>query len=251
MPDIGVPEIGLDQLPGLAFASIVLFLAYFVRGIAGFGSGLISVPLLALVYPIQIVVPLVVFLDYVGSASQGLHNRQLIVWREQWPLIPFMIVGVGCGLALLSLAESSILAQSLGGFVIVYGIYQLLPLPELRGSKLFVLPFGFLGGFVGTLFGTGGPFYVIYLGLRGLDKGAFRATFAINFLIDGALRLAAYATFGFFADGVLIAAVAALPVVAAGLWVGGRIHTGLTRQTYLRVVSFVVLVSGIALIVKH
>ena len=146
-----MPAIEVEQLPGLAFAGVVLFLAYFVRGIAGFGSGLISVPLLALFYPIQIVVPLVVFLDYVGSASQGLRNRQLIAWREQWPLIPFMVIGVGCGLTLLSLAESSILAQALGGFVIVYAIYQLLPLPQLRGSKLFVLPFGFLGGFVGTL----------------------------------------------------------------------------------------------------
>ena len=43
---------------------------------------------------------------------------------------------------------------------------------------------------VGTLFGTGGPFYVIYLNLRGLDRSVFRATFAMNFLIDGGVRLA-------------------------------------------------------------
>lgn len=64
----------LEALP-LAYAAVVLFLAYLVRGIAGFGSGLIAVPLLVQVFPLQEVVPLVVFLDYVGSASQGLKKR--------------------------------------------------------------------------------------------------------------------------------------------------------------------------------
>lgn len=52
-------------------------------------------------------------------------------------------------------------------------------------------PCGFAGGLLGALFGTGGPLYVIYLGLRELGKGAFRATFALNFLFGGAIRLAA------------------------------------------------------------
>ena len=134
-----------------AFAAIVLFVAYIVRGIAGFGSGLISVPLLALFFPIQLVVPIIVLLDYVGSASQGLRNRKLIAWREQLPLIPFTLVGVGIGLSLLQSLNSATLAQGLGVFIIIYAIYQLLPLPVLRGSRLFAVPGGALGGLIGTL----------------------------------------------------------------------------------------------------
>ena len=234
----------------LIYAAVVLFLAYLIRGIAGFGSGLIAVPLLAQVFPVQEVVPVVVFLDYVGSASQGLRNREAIAWREQLPLIPFSLLGVAAGLTLLTLAQEALLAQALGVFVILYAIYQLLPLPTLRGSRLFALPLGFMGGFVGTIFGTGGPFYVIYLGLRALEKTAFRATFAINFLIDGAIRLGAFGLFGFFKGGVLMGSIAALPIVALGLWVGGRIHTELSQQAYLRIISLVVFVSGVALLFK-
>ena len=43
-----------------------------------------------------------------------------------------------------------------------------------QASRVISVPSGFFGGFVGTLFGTGGPFYVIYLNLRHLDKSAFR-----------------------------------------------------------------------------
>jgi uncharacterized membrane protein YfcA len=48
-----------------------VFVAYLVRGVAGFGSGLIAVPLLSLAAPVPAVVPLVVALDYIGSVSQG------------------------------------------------------------------------------------------------------------------------------------------------------------------------------------
>lgn len=49
----------------------MIFLAYLVRGLAGFGSGLFAVPLLALQFPIKLVVPVVVLLDYLGSIGQG------------------------------------------------------------------------------------------------------------------------------------------------------------------------------------
>ena len=87
---------------------------------------------------------------------------------------------------------TSLLARLLGGFVIAYAIYQMLPLPELRGSRVAASYCGLLGGLVGTLFGTGGPFYVIYLNLRGLDRAVFRATFAMNFLIDGGVYPGTY-----------------------------------------------------------
>ena len=241
----------LDLNPtNAAYAAVVLFLAYMVRGIAGFGSALISVPLLAFVFPIQIVVPVVVFLDYIGSASQGLNNRHLIAWREQLPLVPFTLVGVGIGLFAFTVLDPAILATALGGFVIVYAVYQLLPTPELRGSRVFVVPCGFMGGLLGSLFGTGGPFYVIYFGLRNLEKGAFRATFAVNFLIDGAIRLAGYATFGFFRPDIMLAMVGALPIIAVAMWIGGRVHADMSPKAYARMISVLLLGSGALLAMK-
>lgn len=232
-------------------AAVVLLAAYLVRGIAGFGSGLIAVPLLAMMFPVKIVVPIVVLFDYIGSASQGIRNRDKIAWREELVLIPFAFVGIALGLTLLQSLASTTLRQALGTFVIVYAVYQILPLPALRGSRLFAVPSGLLGGAIGTLFGTGGPFYVIYFGLRALDKDVFRATFAANFLIDGAIRLAAFASFGFFAGQVPWAILAGLPLVAAGLWLGGHVHSSLSTTTYARIISVLLFFSGIVLLIKN
>ncbi|MCZ6873239.1 MAG: sulfite exporter TauE/SafE family protein [bacterium] len=238
------------ELTTVLYAVLILSAAYLIRGIAGFGSGLVAVPLLALKFPLTQVVPLIVLLDYIGSAGQGFKNRQLIAWREQLPLIPFTLIGVAVGLFLLKGMSTTFMRQILGTFVIVYAVYQLLPLPALQGSRILVIPFGFLGGFIGTIFGTGGPFYVMYLNLRGLAKNAFRATFATNFLIDGAIRLTAYASVGLLRREVLLALLAALPIVGLGLYVGGRIHVGLSQQGFVRLISILLIATGAVLLMK-
>lgn len=229
----------------------MLFLAYFVRGMAGFGSGLIAVPLLSLVSPVTAVVPLVVSLDYVGSASQGIKNVDQIAWKEQLALVPFMLVGVGLGLYVLRAVPTEVLAHALGAFVIVYALYQLLPFPALRGSRLFAVACGLLGGLLGTLFGSGGPFYVIYLQLRRLERTAFRATFAVNFLIDGGVRLAAFVLLGLFRWDTLVSTAGALPIVAAGLFLGGHVQTRFSQRTFVWLISSLLVASGIGLLLKR
>ena len=233
------------------YSGLVVLLAYWVRGMAGFGSGLIAVPLLTLMWPVTLVVPIVVALDYLGSAVQGIKNVDQVAWREQVALIPLMIVGVAAGVWALSAVPTAVLARILGGFVIAYALYQMLPLPELRASRAAATYCGFLGGLVGTLFGTGGPFYVIYLNLRGLDRTVFRATFALNFLIDGGVRLAAFVGAGLYSRQSLGYLLAAVPVAGAGLLVGGRIQTGFSPRAFQLVIRLLLLTSGVALLLKH
>jgi uncharacterized protein len=233
-----------------AYAALAILLAYVVRGIAGFGSGLIAVPLLSVMAPLQTVVPVVVSLDYVGSGSQSLRNRGRVAWRELLALLPFSLIGIGVGLLVLKSVSTAILSKSLGAFVIVYAVYQLLPLPRLRSSRVAAVPCGLVGGFVGALFGTGGPFYAIYFHLRGLEKTEFRATFATNFLIDGGVRLIGYAIAGLFGWSMLGWIVVSLPIMAIGLIVGGRIHLGLSPRGFVQLVSVILLASGVALLVR-
>jgi uncharacterized membrane protein YfcA len=233
------------------YSAAVVFVAYLVRGIAGFGSGLIAVPLLTLISPVTAVVPVVVSLDYIASVNHSLRSVDDIAWREQVVLLPFMLIGILGGLYLLTSVPTWILARTLGVFVIAFGIYQLLPLRPAHGSRIAATYCGILGGLLGTLFGTGGPFYAIYLNLRGLDRAAFRATFALNFLIDGGVRLFAYAVLGLLHRETLLHIAAAVPIAAAGLFAGGRLQTNLSQHTFVRIISILLLGGGIALLLKY
>lgn len=233
----------------IAFA--ILFVAYLVRGIAGFGSGLISIPLLALMFPLKIVVPIVVLLDLLGSAAQGLSNRQSICWPVLLPLLPATLIGIALALFFFNSVDTGVLNVSLGVFVLFFAIYQLLPTPDIRGGTFMALPFGLLGGLIGTLFGTGGPFYVIYLNMRSLSKEAFRASFASYFLVDGAVRMGVY-IFGLnlLNQQFLIMLLLAIPPCVLGLFCGGRVHREIPASTFKMFISLLLVVSGTALILR-
>ena len=130
------------------------------------------------------------------------------------------------------------------------GIYQLLSLPAVRTTRFGAVPYGVLGGLVGTLFGTGGPFYALYLSLRGLEKDAFRASFATWFVIDGTIRLAGYAAAGIAGLETLKALALALPFALVGLLVGGRLQLGIEQAVFKKLISSLLVVSGIALLLK-
>ena len=250
MFEITIQDGAVTTILSLLFPASVLFFAYLIRGVAGFGSALIAVPLLALTMPLTIVVPLVVFLDYVGSASQGINNRQSVQWNEILPLLPFTVIGVAVSLYVMDSVKPEMLSVALGGFIVLFAVYQLLPVKLGKAKRTISVPSGFLGGFVGTLFGTGGPFYVIYLNLRHLDKNSFRATFASIFLLDGALRLAGYAVKGFYTLEMLSYLAMAVPIAGLGLFLGGRIHTSMGRDAFVRLISALLLGSGTALLMK-
>lgn len=235
---------------GILFCLVIIFFAYFIRGIAGFGSALIAVPLLALQLDLPLIVPVICLLDYLASITHGLQNRAMIRWRDLLPLLPFSLAGLLTGLYILRHADAGRLAAALAVFIIVYAIYALLPLPSLRGNRLWAVPAGFFGGMIGVIFGTGGPFYVIYMGLRQLNKTEFRATVATVFMIDGGMRLVSFFLGGFYGPGAFWAIPAALPLLAAGLWAGGRIHVGISQQNFVRLVSFILLGSGVVLFLK-
>lgn len=232
-------------------AGLIVLGAYLVRGIAGFGSGLIAIPLLALMLPLPIVVPLVGLLDYLGSVGHGVKHRQAIRWREILPLLPFTFAGVLTALYLFKTVDAALLTKILGGFILLYALYSLSGLsPHGKGSRRWALPAGGLGGLVGTLFGTGGPFYVIYFHLRGLDKHTFRATIATVFLIDGASRILGYAVSGFYGMNTLLLFAAALPVMVLGMYIGGHIHTNLSPRTFQHAIGLLLIGSGLALLLR-
>jgi hypothetical protein len=236
----------------LAYAAAVLLAAYFIRGIAGFGSGLVAVPLLALVFPLQQVVPFMLLLDLAASAWLGRVHRREVRWDEIRPLLPASVAGVILGTTLLVGLPERPMLTALGLFVLVFGVRYVLDLHGERPvSRLWAHPAGLLGATVSGLFGTGGPPYVIYLAHRIRAKGELRATLSLLFMMEGLFRVSIFALAGLLANqSVWIGFVLGLPVLFAGLWLGGHVHLRLSPPQMVRVVGLVLLGAGVSLLVK-
>ena len=231
-------------------AAPVILIAYLVRGICGFGSGLIAIPILSLMLPLKVAVPLVVMLDYLASAGHGVSLRQSIQWGEIRRLIIPALFGVAAGLLIFHNADADLLPRFLGGFIVLYALYALWGPAIPKVSSWWAVPAAISGGAVGTLFGTGGPFYVSYLKARQLDKTALRATFACIFLLDGSARVLGYLGTEVVNIQLLVLLATSLPVMILGMYLGGKIHTNLSAEVFTRAISVVLLASGASLMLR-
>lgn len=236
----------------LASAAAILLAAYVIRGITGFGSGLISVPLLALFLPLTFVVPLVLLLDFTASIVIGGFNFKRVKWGEIGVLIPFGLIGVVLGTNLLVNLPQKPMLIALAAFVFIFAVRSLF---NIHGEKLasrgWAVPAALTGGTVGALFGTGGPPYVIYLSHRIHNKSDLRATLSALFFTEGLMRIVSFLIAGLLVSTkVWLAYFAALPLVLGALYLGGRVHVGLAPSQMTRLVGVLLLVSSVSLLFK-
>src|SRR5471030_1124324 len=177
-------------LETLVFAALVVFGAFIVFGITGFGSTIIAVPLLAHLLPLKFVIPMLVLLDFGAALRTGFKFHSTIAVRELAWLVPCMLAGSAAGVFLLVNLTGDLILVALGVFVLGYGLYAASGRePSFKLGRVWALPVGGIGGVISALFGAAGPLYVIYLGARGLDPAQVRATMSVIFIITTGTRI--------------------------------------------------------------
>jgi uncharacterized membrane protein YfcA len=235
----------------LILAPLIVFVAYVVFGISGFGSTLIAVPLLAHILPLKFVVPFFVILDCIGALNMGLRLRAEVMRTELLLLLPFMALGVIAGVYLLVQVSPELLLGGLGLFVLFFGVSYVVkrgkgfPLPRWAAA-----PIGSFGGATSAVFGIGGPIYVFFLSGRGGGPDQIRATMPMIFMFTTVARILLFIVAGLYSPATLLAALALLPVMALGVWTGHHLHLNLSRDTVIRVMGGLLVFSGISLLLR-
>ena len=119
----------MPDLVVLLVAEPTLVAAYAVFGMVGFGTTLVSAPLLAHVLPLSTVIPALALTDFVASGTTGLRLGAHVVTRELLALLPAMVIGSALGAWLLFAVPVRALMLLLGIFVVLYALNGLRPKP--------------------------------------------------------------------------------------------------------------------------
>jgi uncharacterized protein len=229
--------------------------AYVVRGMSGFGAGLIAAPLLALVLPVHVVIPTTGLLVFMLFIFLTLRDWRNVIWSELKRLVLPTLAGVVVGLLLFSMLDNRLLLMMLGGFLIVYSIYMLavhaFGLPQFSLSERWAFPLGFAAAFFDTLFGGGGgALVVIYMHARDVGRMEFRATLAMLWFIEMMARIVGFGLSGYYTREVLILVAVLLPLVWAGTWLGERLGNRVSPETFSRILAVLLMLSGLTLVIK-
>lgn len=240
------------QLFDLIIIGFGLMFAYIIFGITGFGTALIAGPLLAFFIPVDKIVPLLALLDCSAAATNVLRDKNNAVINEVKRLVPLMILGSLLGAAILLYTNPDSLLIYLAVFVIAYSLYSLSGFkPNVQYTPKASVPFGFIGGIFSALFGSGGFIYAIYLSGRIPDKNGIRVTQSTLIGLSTLTRIVIFFIAGVYTDwSFLSMALVLFPAMIIGVFIGRRITLKLSRESFLKIINIVILVSGITLLIR-
>ena len=233
-------------LAAISFAGSIVF------GATGFGAALVAMPLATHLVPLKFALALFALADIANSFSVGLEKPNNAVRGEYLRLAPMILIGTAAGVTVLVNLPRVAGMLLLGGFVIAYAAYALLPHESRRViARGWAWLAGFVGGVTSSLFGAGGPPYVIYLSQRGLSKEAFRATLGLITMTSISVRVVAFFLTGLLLDPqVWLAALLVVPAALAGIAVGRKIFLRASREQLARALALLLLASGGSLVLR-
>jgi uncharacterized membrane protein YfcA len=238
-------EVGdIAMLAGFAFLGALVF------GITGFGSALVTIPLATHLVPLPFALALYALSDMVCAFSVGLENPRHAVRTEWTRLAPMILVGTVLGVTLLVNLPRAAGMLLLGLFIVAFAIYSRVPQFSSRSiSSGWAWIAGFAGGLTSSLFGAGGPPYVIYLSQRGLGKEQFRATLGLTIMTSISLRVIAFLLTGLLLDPrVWLAAAAVVPAALAALFLARKVFLRISRELLMRAIAALLFASGASLV---
>jgi uncharacterized membrane protein YfcA len=241
---------------GFAFYAVVLLGAFAIRSAAGFGAGLIAIPMLAFILPVSTAVSVATVLTTLSSVQQLTREWREIAWRQFIVIFLYSMAGVGLGLYFIKLLDENVLRRCLGVFMILYSIYALSApdtsrlLPK-HWHGVLGAGVGIVGGLCSALFGAGaGPIYVVYFDILRLEKAVFRATMSAVVLLGGAARIIGYESLGLYGRSTIALLAVGLPLAIVGSWLGDRLVYRLSARAFSRLVAAIMLLSGITLVIR-
>jgi len=252
MTVLGIPLV-FESFPQWLGACLVLLLAEGVYVSFGFGSGLIAVGLMALVLPgFRDVVVILLLVNIPVEIFVVVSSRAKIQWKRVAPTALGLLPGVPAGTWLLRQGDPSFLLVLLGLFLVAAGsAFLLLHRGESRRFPPWTgLPVGFSSGILAGLFGTGGPPIILFFQLQGTAKSVFRGNLMALFFFTTLVRGPSYVAGDLITAPRAWSALAVLPAVALGAWLGNRVHIRMSESSFRRLVSVLLVLLGLGLLAR-
>lgn len=248
---MGYAMTDLQTLDLILFAAGT-FAAALVTGVAGFAFGIVAAA---------------VWLHFLSPAhatalivGYGLIVQGISVWKLRRSinlarLLPFLlgaVIGVPIGVELLHWTSPATLRISIGASLVLFSFYNLVrpQFAPVTAGKAADGVIGVLNGVIGGATGLAGIVVTIWCTLRGWPRDEQRTVFqpigvgvfVITGIWLGGTGLVDAETLRLFVIG--------LPVLLAGTWVGLRLYSRLDETGFRRVVLGLLLISGLALVMR-
>lgn len=239
----------------LPFVCVVAVGVYF-NTVTGFGLAMIIMALangmgLASVADLASIISMVTLVNSAVALKGNMHHLDWrIARRVILGVLPASILGV---LVLDYLSEAAAdIVQVLLGAVVIYGgmnfAWQPEPLKQVSKPASFI-SFGFLGGFIGGMFGIPGPPLIFQFYRQPWSLPQIRSYLILIFAVIAGTRNVFVGWQGQLSPEVLLMSALCFPVAAVATMVGRRYPPPLSQETMRRIAFVMLVLMGIGLVI--
>jgi uncharacterized membrane protein YfcA len=237
----------VPDLLSIALASGLVFLAAIVRGYSGFGFSLLAITSLSLIFAPVEVIPAIFMLEIAASLHLLPSIWRDVHWRSLAFLLAGTVVGTPVGVYVLANVPQAPMTLALAAFVLVATLLL------WRGFALKSMPtgpatlaVGAATGIANGAFGIGGPPVILFYFASPAGHAAGRASLIAFFIMTDVTGLVFLAREGLVTRGSGLLALAFLPALAAGVWLGARSFRSADPTRFRRIV--LVILAGLAVL---
>lgn len=233
------------DLATLAVAGVAAFGLALLSAIAGFGGGVLLLPVFTALFGLRAAVPMLTLTQIGSNAGRAWLNRGEL----KRPVIGWFALGAVpaavAGALLLASAPLTGLKRGLGAFLIAVVIWRhLRPRLGMRGAKGFCAVGG-VSGLVSALVGSAGPLTAPFFLAYGLTRGAYIGTEAACALVLHLTKTVAYGGVSLLTPTIVLYGALLTPAAIAGAWVGKKLVDRLDDKVFVLLVEAGLVVSGV------
>ena len=239
----------------MALLFVVAAIGMSMSGVAGFGGGVIILPVLVWIYGPVVAVPVVALFQLIGTATRIWLTRDSINWKVvAWfaaGSTPFAILGSFLFIA----TDTDLLIRIMGGGMILLVALTQLPRHLYGGGRARMTLWGFLplggaSGFLAAVMGIPGPFAPVFYIAYGLKPREYMATFSLGMFLIQVPKLAVYGGGGELITPLVVGLGLSLGVVAfGGAYFGAKLLRRIPGKVFTVVINVMVAAFGVLFLV--
>ncbi|MFO7818577.1 MAG: sulfite exporter TauE/SafE family protein [Thermodesulfobacteriota bacterium] len=230
---------------------IVIFFAGFTQGLSGFGSIMVSLPLLAVFLDIKTVIPLISLYALIINAILLFQLYKSLNIKRLITMLVATIPGIPTGVYLLKNIPAGYLQLTLGIVLVLFAAYALfLKLPKLKTGRKSEIAAGFLAGCLGGSIGANGPPIIIYTAVQPWSKDEIKSSMAGYFFTAGIGISTTHAVSGLITGEVLAYFFAGLFSLVLGVFAGSKMYGKISEIAYKKAICILILGLGTIMILK-
>lgn len=239
----------------MSFANILwviacVGIAAFAQSLAGFGFGLLAVPMMQLSLPPRDAVIISTLIGAVSTTTQAILDHEHIDRPAVKRLTTASYLGMPLGLLVFLVTSDSALRITLGVVVILAAVVlsRGFTLNDDRYHWDWVL--GIFSGVLATSTSTNGPPLVFVLQARRLSPEVFRSTINTIFSFANIGAIAFFLSTGKVSLNSLVGALFAIPALLVALRIGYHLRPRVSADFFRQLVLIMLVLSGASLLLK-